>query len=347
MSIYSETFERPLMRQVLSRCSELNIPVQMALELTYRCNLRCSHCYIDLERGDELTLQEWKDVLDQLKAEGAIYLLFTGGEIMVRPDFLEIAAYARRNGFIPGFLTNSTLVTPGIARDIADLRPFSVGTSLHGAAAATHEQVTRVPGSFEKTLEGIRLLINAGLEVIVHTLVMKSNVNELNQIEQLVELLGAKSHINMEIAPTKTGANSPLELEPEEEKLALSSWRPAEQENVGTVRPVLCKAGKSLGSISPNGDVFPCIMFPLKLGNVKQTSFSSIWRTESCAELRYLRSMTHRDLHACNDCGLKEYCQRCTGIAYLESGHSNGISPSACKQAMVRWRLSQAAEVIE
>ena len=88
------------LREVLKKFTALNMPIEATLELTYRCNLKCIHCYVDCkDLPDELTFDEWRDVLDQLKAAGFIYLLFTGGEIMVRPDFLDIASYARSCGF--------------------------------------------------------------------------------------------------------------------------------------------------------------------------------------------------------------------------------------------------------
>ena len=84
---------------------------------------------------------------------------------------------------------------------------------------------------------------------------------------------------------------------------------------------------------------------PLKLGNLKQSSFDMIWRLEPSAELRYLRSMGRSDLYACNQCHLAAYCQRCTGIVYVESCRPDGPSSGACRQAQTRWRLDHATEV--
>jgi len=345
VSIQPARTQRPLLHEVMAKCSRLNIPMQVVLELTYRCNLRCSHCYIDLAETDELSFDEWKEVLGQLKEAGSIYLLFTGGEIMVRNDFLDIATYAHRNGLLIGLLTNCTLVTPDISRAIAELRPFSIGTSLYGATASTHESVTGVPGSFRKTLEGIQLLVAAGMVPTVQTIVMQTNVQELPQIEELVESLGARAYINIGMAPSKTGSDFPFQYAPGVEALLNCGWQPETPGSTGEQGPQLCKAGKANCSISPHGDVFPCILFPMKLGNLRESSFDSIWRLEPCAELRYLRSMRRSDLYACNRCELRAYCQRCTGSAYVESGRIDGPSPSACRQAQVRWWLTQAREV--
>lgn len=334
-----------LLQEVIEKCSRLNIPAQTALELTYRCNLHCSHCYNDFEDGTELTTSGWKDIIGQLKTAGTIYLLFTGGEIMLRDDFLEIITFSRHSGFIPGLLTNCTLITPKLAQEIAALKPFSITTSLYGATAATHDAITRTPGSYGKTLKGIELLTERGLAVLVQTLVMKSNLGELHIIKGLVEGLGAISSISTGLVPTRRGNNTPFQHEPKAEELIQCGWRPDTITLEKYRTQGLCKAGKGMCSISPSGDVFPCLMFPLKLGNLKQSKFKTIWHLEPCAELRYLRSMRRTDLNACTACHLASYCQRCAGVAYLESGHFNSPSPSACRQALTLWRLNQGAEV--
>lgn len=337
--------ERSLLQEVMAKCSDLHLPLQATLELTYRCNLRCVHCYVDIKEGREFTFEEWKDVLDQLKSAGTVFLLFTGGEVMVRDDFLDIATHARRMGFFIALLTNCTLVTPEVARNIADLSPFLLGTSLYGATAASHELVTGVPGSFNRTVEGIRSLVGAGLRPVVQIAVTKTNAVELPRIESLVESLGAEPRHKVGMSPSKTGADFPFLHEPGIEELLDCDWALDSKELTTGPGPDVCKAGRSICAISPLGDVSPCAMFPLKMGNLRESSLESIWRLEPCAELRYLRSMRRSDLSACINCELKAYCQRCTGSAYLESGRFDGPSPSACRQARRRWRLTLASEV--
>lgn len=341
----SASVEEHLLRNIMEKCNHLNIPTQAILELTYRCNLRCVHCYVDVGSPDELTSEEWKKIIDKLKSAGVLSLLITGGEVTVRQDFLEIIEYARHSGFFFSLSTNGTGINSDIASRIAELKPFLVNVSLYGASAASHEAVTRVAGSFQKTIESIKALVARGNKTLVHTIVMKSNINELEQIEKLAASLGADSHIDIALTPTKTGAEFPFQLEPTLEEFVNCGWRP--DNSPGSIRTdqKLCKAGKSTLSVAPNGDVFPCTLFPLKLGNLKRDNFDKIWNLEPCAELQYLRSMRRDDLYACSGCELSMYCHRCPGIAYLESGRLDGPSPSACRQAEVRRRLNQAAEV--
>lgn len=336
---------RYLLRNVMEKCARLNIPTQAILELTYRCNLHCVHCYVDISEPDELTTDEWKNVIDQLKSAGVISLLLTGGEILLREDFLDILSYARHCKFFISLSTNGTLINSDMARDIAELKPFAISISLYGASAMTHEAVTNVSGSFEKTLAGIRALVDCGIKPLIQTVVMKSNINELEQINQLVTSLGAEINIDTVISPTKTGAESPFQFETTYDELVNCGWLPEKFHKLPDDGHGLCKAGKSMISVAPNGDVFPCNVFPVKLGNLRQANFDKIWHLEPCAELRYLRSMRRADLYACNKCELSIYCQRCPGIAFIESGSLDGPSSSACRQAETRRRLYQAAEV--
>jgi MoaA/NifB/PqqE/SkfB family radical SAM enzyme len=254
--------QRLLMREVNAKFARLNTPIQATVELTYRCNLRCGHCFVDREETDELTLEEWQDIFPQLREAGIIFLCFTGGEVLLRPDFLDLAFQARRDGFIVGLLTNCTLITPDIARAIAEMKPFLVATSLYGAKAATHESVTMVPGSFEHTLRGIQLLVDAGLVPTVHIAIMKNNLVELPQIVELVEGQGAKAAVSFGMVPSKTGSEYPCHYEPGFEGLFGCGVSP---ENLGSTEllgQLLCRAGKSICAISPQGDIYPCIMFP-------------------------------------------------------------------------------------
>jgi AdoMet-dependent heme synthase len=333
--------ERPLRQQVMSKAAQSTIPFHVVMELTYRCNERCVHCYVDVSEKDELSQAEWQRVLDELEAAGTAYITFTGGEILVRKDLLEIAGYARRKGFFITLMTNASLITPDIAQEIARVRPFAVVISLYGAKAATHDAVTRLSGSFQRTTEGLKHLVRAGLTPFVQIISMTINSAEITEAAKLVRDIGAIASIKTGMTPSKSGAGYPFRYEIP----AVDCLQPSP--TIDTNGPSLCKAGRGICSISPQGNVSPCIMFPLKLGNLKQSSFDSIWRLEPCVELRYLRSMGRSDLTACRNCRVRVYCHRCTGNAYLASGRLDSPDPNACRMAeeQTRWWLNEIPEV--
>ena len=140
------------------------IPLVGSLEVTERCNLSCVHCYINLPAGDqgarkrELNAVEIYDILDQIVEEGCLWLLLTGGEPFVRPDFLEIYTYAKKKGLLITLFTNGTTITPRIADHLAEWRPFAIEITLYGHSQETYERVTGVQDSYERCRRGIELL---------------------------------------------------------------------------------------------------------------------------------------------------------------------------------------------
>jgi radical SAM protein with 4Fe4S-binding SPASM domain len=335
------TEARPLLHVVMSKAADRLVPLQAALELTYRCNLHCKHCYIDLPSDDELSFTEWRDAISQLKAAGCLYLLLTGGEPLVRPDSLQIARYARGLGFIPMILTNGTLITPEVAKEIASLRPLFVGLSIYGATDETHDAITGRSGSLQATLHGIGLLRQHGVVVKLQTVLMDSNAHEAAEMRRLACDVGVSLDLKYDLSPTKCGALSPQCHQLGQEQLATyadAEWVvPAE---IGSAdHSGICMAGRASCSISPNGNVYPCIMMPLEIGNLRQAKFSEIWSGSSGSRLAYLRGLEDKDLSECSQCELTKYCSKCMGRNLTETGELTKPAPSACRNAAVRCQV--------
>ena len=134
-------------------------PLHASVEVTRRCPLTCAHCYNNLPMGDreaqqrELTLAEHQRLLDEMADAGCLWLLYSGGEIFARPDFLDIYRHAKRRGFIVTLFTNGILLTERIVDVLAEWRPFSVEITLYGRTRETYERLTGVPGSFDRCLQ--------------------------------------------------------------------------------------------------------------------------------------------------------------------------------------------------
>ena len=142
-----------------------HVPLGGSIEVTARCNLHCVQCYINLPVGNikaqekELTYKELCSILDQIADEGCLWVLLTGGEPFIRPDFLDIYTYAKKKGMLITLFTNGTTITPRIADYLAEWRPSSIEITLYGATKETYEKVTGVHGSYEKCMRGIDLLL--------------------------------------------------------------------------------------------------------------------------------------------------------------------------------------------
>lgn len=328
---------RPVMHRVMDRAAEHLVPLQASLELTHRCNLACKHCYIDTHGGEELTLSEFKDVLDQLADAGAFYLMFTGGEPLVRKDFFQIAEYAKKKGFLTLLMTNGTLITPEIAGDIQSLEMLSIGMSLHGDCPETHDAVTGQEGSFNSTLNAVELLKSRGMNIVLQTLLMDANVHEAAGMKELANALGVSLKIGLQIVPTRSGSTAPYEYAASNESIIRyyeSGLTGNDMDFCETGGP--CKAGKGSCAITPTGDVFPCLLLPMKLGNLREARFDEIWRLNPCEELEQLRSITSNNFISCRKCESADYCSKCIGVFYSETGKLTEPAPSTCRIAALK-----------
>ncbi len=200
------------------------VPIEGTIETTYRCNLDCVHCYVNEPAGSreeterELSLERLKGLVDEIVAEGTLFVLFTGGEVLVRPDFPELYLYARSQGLLVTIFTNGTMITDRIADLFAEHRPDKIEISLYGMTKETYDRVTRVPGSFEKCLAGIRRLVERGVPLTLKTMALTWNHHEIEAMEAYARSLGLVFRFDSSLNPrVDCGANrnSELQLDPE------------------------------------------------------------------------------------------------------------------------------------
>ena len=183
------------------------IPIEGTIETTYRCNLNCVHCYVNQpaasieERERELSLERLKQLVDEIVAEGTLFVLFTGGEVLLRPDFPELYLYARSKGLLVTIFTNGTLVTDRIADLFVEARPDKIEISLYGMTKETYDRVTRVPGSFEKCIAGIQRLVERGLPLTLKTMALAWNHHEIEAMEAYAKSLGLVFRFDSSLNP--------------------------------------------------------------------------------------------------------------------------------------------------
>lgn len=169
--------------------SELpRIPLKGSIDLTYRCNNRCRHCWVWTDKGEgELTKEEIFDIVDQARAMGCREWAISGGEPMLRPDFPEIFDYITSRCRTYSLNTNGTLITPEIAELMK--RKGSKMVALYGATAEVHDHITRNSGSFDATMRGFELLKEAGAGFTVQIVPMKDNYHQLDEMKALAASL--------------------------------------------------------------------------------------------------------------------------------------------------------------
>jgi radical SAM protein with 4Fe4S-binding SPASM domain len=336
-----------LMRQMGAKALRLGIPLGVQLDLTYRCNERCVHCYLDHDDHGEMSTAEIKHLLDQMADAGVFFLVLSGGEIFLRKDLFEIVEHARRLLFSVKLKTNAVMIRKAKAERIAALGVESVQISVYSHRADVHDAITKLPGSFRRTIEGAQLLKASGVKVSFANVLMKHNAGDYPEVQALAERIGAHYGVDATITPMMDGDRSILDLNVDAEALedifhdatvvgnteefcAPPAGPLAEADAIDTLP---CSAGHTACYVSPYGDVYPCVQFPLPSGNVRTTPFLEIWRNSP--QLREVRSITVNDLQGCSTCMHGSSCSRCPGLAYME-GNMRGPSIQDCEKSFAR-----------
>ncbi len=338
-----------LVEEMAAKALKLNVPLSVQLDLTYRCNERCVHCYLDHHDRGELTTAEIKDLLDQMAGAGVFYLTLSGGEIMLRRDFFEILEHARARTFCIKLKTNGILIGEHEADLINSVGVETVQISIYSHRAEVHDAITKLPGSLENSIEAIRLLRRRGIHVIVANVLMVQNARDYQGVKALASELGAQCIIDPTITPMLDGDRSVLGLNISEAALrevlqneeqagrAEEFCAPAQDGDAQELNSLPCSAGHTACYVSPHGDVFPCVQFPLPCGNVRHMKFADIWRDSP--QFKQLRPIRLADMPACSQCVHGTTCTRCPGLAYLE-GDMRGPSYQDCEKAYAKTGVS-------
>jgi radical SAM protein with 4Fe4S-binding SPASM domain len=331
--------------EMAAKALKLNIPLSVQLDLTYRCNERCIHCYLDHDDHGEMNTAEIKDLLDQMANAGVFYLTISGGEIFMRRDFFEILEHARARTFCVKLKTNAVLIREKEARRLGELGVESVQISIYSHRPDVHDAITKMPGSLRQSIDAVRLLRREGVLVTLANVLMAQNSTDYKGVQALAVELGARYTVDPTITPMMDGDRSILNLNIDQATLqgvfrdgALVGnveefCAPPSGPDAEALDMLPCSAGHTACYVSPYGDVYPCVQFPLPSGNVRQTKFVDIWRDSP--QLKEVRSITLRDMPSCSQCTHGGSCTRCPGLAYLE-GNMRGPSSQDCEKSYAR-----------
>ncbi len=299
----------------------------------------CDHCYRDAgaKLTEELTTDQAKKMITEIKKAGFKIMIFSGGESIMREDIYELGEFATKQGLRPVLGTNGTLITPEAAHNLKKAGFLAVGVSLDSLDAEKNNNFRKLDNAYNLTIQGMENLKSAGVPFQIHTTVMDWNVDELEDVTDYAIEIGAMAHHVFFLVPTGRAINIeqeglrvveyertinrlmekqktvPIEIKP---TCAPQFMRIADQKGIEMRFSRGCLAGLTYCIISPKGDVQPCAYLDIPLGNVKETPFDQIWREN--AMLKELRTQAYK-----GKCGYCDYIDRCGGCrarAYYYSG---------------------------
>jgi radical SAM protein with 4Fe4S-binding SPASM domain len=313
----------------------------VSFEITRKCNLRCKHCYSNsgIKLDDELTTEEIKAIIDQLADMGVLAITFTGGEPLLHPDLFEVMEYARKKPLTLLLFTNATLITPKIVEKLKELHIYKVHVSIDGPDDKTHDQFRGVTGAFKKTLHGINLLKNAGIDVQTSVSITKFNYKKVKEILHLITDLGITHFKLWPITFSGRPDQKNIFITPEEFREVMEALRQFEFKELQKKKEVFeyskrienCGIGSGTLAIKSNGVITPCPGFgdDVSLGNVKTHAILDIWNNSEL--LHTLRAMSVYTTDICKDCTFAAVCKGgCIADMYGKTGKFSCYNPYMC-----------------
>ena len=336
----------------------LRVPLQGSLDLTHRCNLRCTHCYL----GDETSIREnsakelgtaqWISIIDEFTEAGCLFLLLTGGEPLLRKDFEKIYRHIKTNGLVVTVFTNGTLLTDRILKLFEELPPHGVEISLYGATAEIYEKITGVKGSYRRCIEAIERLLKHNVKLRLKTILMTYNRHELNDMKNMAKEYGVDFRFDAAIFPCFNGDKTPLGLRVSPEEaigMELSDGDMVRHwtdylEKIKTYHASEtlygCSAGMSAFHIDPYGNLQPCLMVTRLKYNLLNGGFLSGWR-DAMPRIRERKASSDFECFKCEKIAL---CDFCPAFFELENGSPEILSEYLCAMGQHRFQALVKAD---
>lgn len=376
-----ETAENtPVEREIMHWVADQGFLFSVHWEVTYRCNERCAHCYNPgaahtpqerpSRKSDELSTAEAISLLDDMREAGVFRLTLSGGEVMLRKDFWEIVEAARDRGFSVNIYTNGLRLDDEACDRLASLWPTTVSVSVYSADSHAHDAITRVPGSFERSVRALERLRSRGIKTFLKSTQMGHTLSGHARVHELANRIGAGAEIDMMMSSAVDGASAPLALaarSPEELVLlaatagsplfvgdASSGWGRITRDRNASV----CGAGVGALGIDPTGGINTCNSMPLPAGSHRLHGFLQVWRAsrqyrrthlshvppasvaEAVEPLSQWQGIHLRDFRECGTHRRCDWCTKCPGLAMLEHGDPLAPSTTNCRLATARMTAS-------
>ncbi len=320
------------LRRYKSENRLLNLKLQW--HITERCNLRCVHCYQETHSGEELefkellgVIEQFKDLLNLMHARG--HITITGGEPFIRQDFMDILEAVSASNISFAILTNGSFIDANTARRLRNLMPAFVQVSIEGSKS-THDSIRGV-GNFDRTVRAVKHLVHEHIRTFISFTAHRENFREFSEVARLGRELQVTRVWADRLIPQGRGA-AKIMLTPKEtceffeimnkerknakggffRKTEISMHR-ALQFLVAGGKPYHCAAGKTLITVQPNGDLFPCRRMPIRVGNLMKTPLVELYFG---SEL--FRALRSRISEECRECFYSALCRgglRCLSYA--------------------------------
>ena len=350
-------------RMLIWRAAECRTPISASIELLPLCNMNCDMCFVRLSRkemerqGRLRTAEEWLALARQMQRAGTLFLLLTGGEPLLYPDFKRLYLELKQLGMLLTLNTNGTLIDEEWAAFFGANPPRRINITLYGADERAYAELCHYPGGFERACRGIRLLREQGVEVKVASSLVRANEPDMHRIAALARSLDAAVHTDTYMFPATRERNRPFaqqaRMSPEEAaqaRIAMMKEEHTPEKYRQTVLSMLytaahtppgenspggmqCMAGKCSLTVNWQGEMRPCVMLTQPSVPVFDVGFDAAWQQIMEETDRICLSA------ACSQCTMRSVCDVCAASALLETGRYDGTPEYMCRYTRETLRL--------
>lgn len=346
----------PIERRLVNKATQARIPITANFELTPLCNLKCDMCYIRMEKasmqqlGGLVPLNEWLRIAEELKSMGTLFILLTGGEPLLYPDFKELYTQLRKMGFIITMNTNGTLINEEIIKLFRQYKPRRINVTLYGANNETYTDLCHSPNGFTQTMQGLESLKRNQIDTKINISLVKQNQKDYTDILEIGKSLDIPVESSCYMYPcTRSTCNhcrdiQRIRVSPYEAAEAVFTWNKYRHDahylqklkeldyllEKGEPLPdgggLNCRAAKSSCWINWKGEMTPCCMMETPFVKLSSSPTNEAWKT-IVREGETLPPHTE-----CNDCKLRIICDTCYAAANHEK-EANGNLDYLCQMA--------------
>lgn len=325
--------------RLVQKATVLNIPLGGAIELTPLCNMNCDMCFIRLtkeemkDKGQLRSVEEWLEIAREMKEAGTLFVLLTGGEPFLYPNFIPLYQGLKKLGMIITINTNGTMITDEIARVLGEDKPRRVNITLYGASNETYQKLCHYPQGYDKTIEGIERLLAQHIDIKLNGTIVKENEHEIEKLQAIANHYHLYLKMDTYIYPCSRernqsfNPNSRLSAQRaaiNHLKIKKMQYSPNDYElykqyilshchkNTCQDHKISCRAGRSSYWLTWHGKMTPCIFMTTPSIDVFDVGFLAAWKSI----VKTTQSLQMPE--PCVNCQKRDVCQVCYASAIAE-----------------------------
>lgn len=349
-------------RALINSAKQRKMPLSGILELLPLCNMNCDMCYVHMsklemeQKGRIKSVYEWLEIAQQMQKAGVLFLLLTGGEPLLYPEFKFLYLELKKLGFIITINTNGTLIDEEWADFFAENKPRRLNITLYGSTEATYNNLCHYSQGYNSVMNALRLLKGRKVDVRISASVTPLNKNDIEGIIDIAHNFEMPVIVDSYMMPAQREreASYPFDsrLSPEEaakyfivatkkylgsqlfpQFLSQSIDKTSQFVPLDELSQMSCLAGNCSFTINWQGNMCPCVVMNEPSISVFDVGFEEAWKQicSKCSLIRFNEKCTH--------CNLRPLCRVCAASAKLETGSYDGVPEYMCRYAKEVFRL--------